>query len=338
MKVNLRLGGLVAIGEAEVALGQTYALLDAVGTTRSVSRAAERLGLSYRTAWGRLLTLEQAAGLPLVVKTKGHGSVLTERGAALRDALGATLNGFEASLRAEEQVLARRLAAILEHESHRTRLRFAVSHDPLLIAILAEMAEVESDVVGSQEAVERLLAGRADVAGFHAGTQELPDAAPFAGLARDNSLTVIPLFRREQGLILAPDNPLSIRGVTDLARTDARFVNRQRGSGTRLWLDRLLAEAGVSPCELQGYANEEFTHQAVAAVVASGQADVALGARSAAERFGLAFVPMGEETYFLAHRAGPELSSLLKRLTTDIASRADNQSGYKAGTCEPSHE
>jgi putative molybdopterin biosynthesis protein len=80
MTVELRLGGLIKVNGRDIPVGQTLAILDAVAHDRSVSGAAERLGVSYRSAWGRVLVLEEAFGQPLVHKIKGHGSVLTSLG------------------------------------------------------------------------------------------------------------------------------------------------------------------------------------------------------------------------------------------------------------------
>jgi molybdate-binding protein len=87
-----------------------------------------------------------------------------------------------------------------------------------------------------------------------------------------------------------------------VARRHARFVNRQRGSGTRALLDRLLKQAGIAPAEVPGYADEEFTHLAVAATVAAGRADASIGVRAAAGRFGVDFVPLTTERYWLVAR------------------------------------
>lgn len=324
MRVELRLGGLISINGEDIALGQTHALLDGIAQERSIRGAADRLGLSYRSAWGRVLSLEKALGRPVAVKTKGHGSVLTEAGAALRTALATTLQSFEAALPEEERALASRLAALLGHAPPRDRL--ALSNDPLLMTLLADLPSIETTVVGSREAVERLLSGRAEIAGFHAGDQDIRHTPPFDALFRDSRYLVRPLFSREQGLMLAPANPHGIRSVKDLPRTGARYVNRQRGSGTRQWFDRLLERAGISPRNIVGYDQEEFTHQAVAAVIASGAADAGLGVRAVAERFGLAFVPVGHEVYYVAAR--PELSETLTLLRDRVASRQHGFAGY----------
>jgi molybdate-binding protein len=108
---------------------------------------------------------------------------------------------------------------------------------------------------------------------------------------------------REQGLILARGNPAHVRNLRDVAERHLRFVNRQPGSGTRLLIDRMLAAERIEPSALEGFGNEEFTHPAVAATVASGGADAGFGLRAAAAEYGLAFVPLVRERYFLAVRA-----------------------------------
>lgn len=324
MRVELRLGGLITVNGRDIALGKTHALLDGIARERSVSGAAARLGVSYRAAWGQVLALEEALARPVAVKTKGHGSVLTEFGAALRDALAATLAAFEGQIGQERQALERRMAALLGIAG--VPVRVALSHDPLLARVLAGIPEVEAAIVGSGEAVERLRDGRADAAGFHTGAGPA-GGAPAEALEQDPALVVEPLFTREQGLMLASGNPLGIRGVADLAQRSARFVNRQRGSGTRAWFDRLLQEAALPPARIRGYEVEEFTHQAVAAVIASGAADAGMGVRAVAERFRLAFIPLGVETYVLAARRDVA-GGLLERLRAGIGAGMSEMPGY----------
>ena len=121
-------------------------------------------------------------------------------------------------------------------------------------------------------------------------------------------LAVIRLVHREQGLIVAPGNPLGLTGVAGLGGSGARYVNRQRGAGTRVLLDHELAQAGVAPDAVQGYEREEHTHLAVAAAVAAGRADCGLGVLAAARAFGLDFVPVAREPYDL----------VLERRTVDL--------------------
>lgn len=112
-------------------------------------------------------------------------------------------------------------------------------------------------------------------------------------------LKLINLAWRQQGLMVLPGNPKNIRSVSDLARPDVRFINRQRGAGTRLLLDFLLQREGLDPAAIQGYDREEYTHMAVAANVKSGTADVGLGILAAARALGLDFIPLAPERYDL---------------------------------------
>jgi molybdate-binding protein len=261
------------------------------------------------------------------VKTKGHGSVLTPFGTALRDALAGTLATFQTLIEHEGRALETRLAALVEEPARAVRL--ALSHDPLLLGILAGMPEVRATVVGSEEAARLLASGRVDAAGFHTGAAGLEAGSPLGRLAGDRDLVVRPLLRREQGFLVAPGNPLGIAGVADIARTGARFVNRQPGSGTRAWFDRLLAEAGLGSGDIAGYEVEEFTHQAVAALVAAGAAGVGMGVRAVAERFGLGFVPVGWEAFHLAGRA-EVMADLGERIAAAVAAGMGEMPGYAA--------
>lgn len=136
---------------------------------------------------------------------------------------------------------------------------------------------------------------------------------------------------RVQGLMVKPGNPLGYTGLQDLTR--GRFVNRQRGAGTRLLLDARLAELGVAVEEIDGYEHEATTHMAVAAAVKDGGCDCGLGISSAAKAMGLDFIPVGEESYDFA--AYPEFAeseggqALLQLLQSEAFHRAlDDLGGY----------
>ena len=103
---------------------------------------------------------------------------------------------------------------------------------------------------------------------------------------------------RIQGLMVKPGNPLGITGISDLRK--GRYVNRQRGAGTRILLDYLLGKEGISPDEISGYGCEASTHMAVAAQVAGEGADAGMGVYSAAKAMGLDFIPVGKESYDFA--------------------------------------
>jgi putative molybdopterin biosynthesis protein len=113
----------------------------------------------------------------------------------------------------------------------------------------------------------------------------------------DVDVALVTLAHREQGLMVTKGNPQNINSLADLP--GKRFVNRQRGSGTRILLDYELAQIGVLSEQIDGYEREEFTHLAVAAAIASGTAECGLGIRAAARALDLDFVPITEERYDL---------------------------------------
>ncbi|MFN3307614.1 MAG: substrate-binding domain-containing protein, partial [Anaerolineales bacterium] len=115
----------------------------------------------------------------------------------------------------------------------------------------------------------------------------------------DRPLSVVTLTHRIQGLILPAGNPKGIRGLEDLARADICLVNRNRGSGTRIWLERALHQAAIDPHQIRGFDQEVNTHEEAALWVYVGRADLALGLQSAASRYQLEFIPLFEERYDL---------------------------------------
>jgi len=110
-------------------------------------------------------------------------------------------------------------------------------------------------------------------------------------------LMVVNLTYREQGIMVKRGNPKNIKGIDDLIKKDIKFINRQKGSGTRVLLDYLLKKKGINPLDIQGYSKEEYTHLIVASAVAEGSVDAGLGILSAAKAFHLDFVPVAKERY-----------------------------------------
>jgi putative molybdopterin biosynthesis protein len=119
---------------------------------------------------------------------------------------------------------------------------------------------------------------------------------------------------REQGLMVAAGNPKGLSGLADLARPDVRYVNRQRGAGTRVLLDYQLELLGITPGDIQGYAREEYTHLAVAVAIQSGAADCGMGIEAAANALGLDFIPIAKERYDLVIPREHYESELLRPL------------------------
>ncbi len=180
-----------------------------------------------------------------------------------------------------------------------------------------------SSNVGSLGGLVALRDRLCHVAGSHlldpaTGEYTLPYLDRILG-GRD--VSVIRLVHRDQGLIVAPGNPRGLQGIGDLTRSGVRYVNRQRGAGTRVLLDHELRTRGLSPDAIDGYAREEPTHLAVAAAVAAGRGDAGLGIMAAARAFGLDFLPVTREPYDLVVSAqdadSPRLAPLWALLHSD---------------------
>jgi putative molybdopterin biosynthesis protein len=187
-------------------------------------------------------------------------------------------------------------------------VRFAGSHD-LSVELLARsllegtpQVTLSLDFIGSLGGLMALARGEADIAGTHLW-DEITGAynVPFVRHVLPNRRVVLlNLVQRVQGLIVPEGNPQELQSVADLVRPEVRFVNRQPGSGTRVWLDIQLRHEGVESGEIYGYDQEESTHLGVARAVAEGEASVGVGIRAAAAAYGLGFLPLGEERYDLA--------------------------------------
>ena len=298
-------------------------LLTALLDTAALGKAAHMAGMSYRAAWGLLRHCQQEFGLELVTMERGRGTRLTAFGASLvemdgaaRAALGKVHGVWEARMR---DLLA---PAFQEALAAAPRLSLYASHDLALADWMEHGRHVPLDIVwrGSEDALAALGNGDCDIAGFHVPeTWSAEQLTQWLKQWLKPKLHVcVPVMRRRQGLIVARGNPLKLHSLADIAARGARMVNRQRGSGTRSLIDQLLAANGIDPARIDGYAHEEFTHDAVAASVASGSADAGFGIEAAAARYDLDFVPLVDERYgFALRRAAldsPAGQLLMRRL------------------------
>jgi putative molybdopterin biosynthesis protein len=169
---------------------------------------------------------------------------------------------------------------------------------------------------GSLGGLTALRRGHAHLAGSHLldpATGEY-NISYVKQLLPDMPVVLMTFMHREQGLIVAPGNPKGIKGLAALAREDVRFVNRQRGAGTRVLLDYHLGKLGIDPERVNGYKREEFTHLAVAVAVQSGVADCGLGIAAAARALNLDFIPLEKERYDLVIPRQHYESDLLRPL------------------------
>ena len=187
-------------------------------------------------------------------------------------------------------------------------LRFAGSHDLAMDLLARQLAGEEPpqqlalSFRGSLDGLMALARGEADIAGTHLWDEATNSYnVPFVKrVLPGQSLALVTLVERSLGLILPPGNPQQIRSVADLTNQSVRWINRQAGSGTRVWLDAQLQQAGVNAEAIDGYDQEKTTHLEVAQAIDSGAATAGLGIYAAAAAYGLDFIPLNKEIYQLA--------------------------------------
>jgi molybdate-binding protein/DNA-binding transcriptional regulator YhcF (GntR family) len=195
----------------------------------------------------------------------------------------------------------------LPQEQEPTTIRFCGSSDTI-INLLADVMDryipgrhMTVDVVGSMEGLIALAQNKADLAGCHLWDPETNSYnLPYIyKVLSGRPVKVVTLAHRRIGLITSPGNPLNIQSLADLARPDVRFVNRQKGSPVRLWLDQQLTEQGLQPEYISGYEVEKRSHTEMARMIAEGKVDAGIGLEAAAKSFGLDYVHLTSERYDL---------------------------------------
>ena len=293
-----------------------------VGRPRARARLARRLASSMgaddwiRVRLGRVGGALVAAPLP-----RGAGvltSLVRADGLLL---VPSAREGYDAGDEVEVRLL-RDLDAV-----ERTIVAIG-SHDPVLdlaaslLRARDPLLTLVSGPVGSLGGLVALREGLCHVAGCHlldpaSGEYTLPW---IERVLPGREVDVVRLVHREQGLIVAAGNPLGLRGLEDLERV--RYVNRQRGAGTRVLLDHELGRLGIDAEAIDGYTREEPTHLAVAAAVAAGRVDTGLGVMSAARAFGLGFVPVAREPFDLVMAPGEPAVAPLLALMADPGFKA----------------
>jgi putative molybdopterin biosynthesis protein len=216
------------------------------------------------------------------------------------------------------------------------------SHDLVLDLAASTLRSADPGVtlvsgnVGSMGGLIALRDGLCHLAGSHlldphTGAYTLPYVDR---ILPDRELAIVRLVHREQGLFVAPGNPLGIEGVADLARPGLRYVNRQRGAGTRVLLDYELSRTEIDPAGIVGYEREEPTHLAVAAAISGGRADCGMGVHAAARAFGLDFVPVTREPYDLVLERESLENPVLRPLWDLLASPGFRQAVQELGGYE----
>lgn len=298
------------------------------GTVARAYQELERQGITSSRRGGGSFISANASEQHLAEQQQKRLSSMVEKSILEALGLGFTTEQVETAftLRLAEWRERRRVPEKEEPPALRPakEVRFFGSHDLAIELLASHFGSIYQDIrfttsfVGSLAGLMALENHEADIAGAHLMDNESGESnIPFVKrLMPNETVVLVNLMQRVQGLMLAPGNTKHVTGIPDLKRRDITFVNRQKGSGTRMLLDAQLLDLGIAPTEIKGYEREEKTHMAVATLVARGQADVGLGAQSAANVAGLDFIPLLKERYDLValqdNLARPEMQRVME--------------------------
>lgn len=233
--------------------------------------------------------------------TRGAGTTMSLVNADGVLEIGQNIEGIEAGTKVSVRLLT-------SEDKIKNTLLCIGSHDPI-IDIAADIMHsrnkkyfLSSSNVGSTGGLMALKTGETHIAPTHLLDMETGEynVSYLKKYVPNKKIALVKCVNRIQGFMVEKGNPKNITKFEDLARKDIKFVNRQRGSGTRLLLDYNLNKLNIDFKNINGYYREEFTHLAVAAAVEAGDADAGLGVFSAANMMGLDFIPVCNEEYDLA--------------------------------------
>ncbi|WP_419725808.1 molybdopterin biosynthesis protein [Terrisporobacter petrolearius] len=213
------------------------------------------------------------------------------------------------------------------------------SHDIVMDIINDELIKesfgklnLSSTHVGSFQGLLSIRKGESHISPIHLFDVESETYnIPFINKYIDQNVALIKLVKRTQGLIVKKGNPLNIKSIKDLV--NVRYINRQKGSGTRILFDYLIKKDNIKKSDINGYEREEFTHMSLAKAIDNGDADCGLGVYSAAHIFDLDFIPICEEDYDLLLREDMLESQYIEHLLSTInkesfRKRVENLGGY----------
>lgn len=299
----------------------------------TVRDLAQRLGLNPSTVAKAYAELERQG---VLITRRGGGSFIAGRvedsflasireerlsnllGRAVLEALSLGFQPEEVEATFALQIArwrdsrSRSRSAISPERPQASQIAFVGSHDLAVELLFSQLRRARPEVnlstayVGSLAGLIALERGEAHLAGCHLLDEETQEYnLPYvARLLPGEDVVLVTVAERLQGLMVRKGNPLGVSTIADLARPGVRFVNRQRGSGTRVLLDFRLRQHGIRPLDITGYDREEETHLGVASAIAEGSADVGIGIYAAARSLGLDFVPLQTERYDLVMLRG----------------------------------
>lgn len=302
-----------------------FRLLESIRDTGKLTVAAAAAGISYRHAWNLLNRGGDTLGLPLVVMRKGHGSRLSALGEKLlwaehrvKARLGPQIDSMTAELNDQiQQLLAGAKPTLRLHASH--------GYSVALLPELSQQINVNLQYRNPEEALSALNRGECDAASFHLPTCPALAQQIISYYQRhldSNNHRLIRFVTRREGLMMRKGEHEGVRTLQDLSTSGLSFISRDRHSGTRILLNLLLKQQGISEDSINRTSQQEFTHTAIAAFVASGMAEVGFGVQAAAEQFNLSFIEMASEHYMLIFREDRLPQETLDHLTTLLKSPA----------------
>lgn len=214
---------------------------------------------------------------------------------------------------------------------------FSGSHDLAMEVVASSVSKSVNMLnlpVGSLDGLMNLRQGLCHISGAHLLDEHGQyNTAYVKRFFPDREIDVITFANRTQGLMVQEGNPKNIKHISDLAYSGIRFVNRNAGSGTRMWFDNELKRTGIAPDAIYGYGLAVKTHSEAAASINHGKADTALGLQAAAYKHGLDFIPLFEERYdLILPRKGQKMfTPLLDYLqTSTFRAQLNALSGYGA--------
>ncbi len=318
---NPRLGG-----EDSVDLLLISSILKDVKAGCSLFEAAKKTGNSYRGVWDKLNSAEEALTTTLIHRTKGHGSKLTSFGEFFLEFIDEMQLSNDKYVKTYQDVLSKKIGEADVVNSK--RWRFTSSSDAIIQKSVSEMKGFELKIAGSSDALEKLLNDEADLAGYH--VSDMKKSKAIHSRLSKSDIQVYPVMKRVQGLMVKKGNPLGIESLLDLTNPKIRFINRQIGSGTRQLLDTLLIEGDISPNDVHGYLQEEFTHTAISNAILASNADVGMGVKNVAMENDLSFIPLKDEIFFVAMKKEMAVESNATKLIRKIRSHSDTTQGYQA--------
>lgn len=230
-----------------------------------------------------------------------HIKRLEEAGLVVLDEVVVNNNIVEKFYKATSSVI--QLQSLVLPESKKPIIIFSGSHDKAIEVLKDQLAphfNILVDTVGSLNGLINLRQGICQISGTHLMDENGDfNVSYIKHIFPDKPVKLLTLVTRTQGLILQKGNPKDIHSVEDITRRDIRFLNRNPGSGTRIWVDGALKKMNANLDQINGYYSSVKTHDEAARVVRNQVADVALGIQCAADAQGLDFIPLFEERFDL---------------------------------------